>query len=318
MMPSRPSGLGRGLGAIIPPKPPASVVQPQPSLPPESQLQPAPPANLPVQDATTSEALVAPAESGGQIHQIALDRIKRNPFQPRTHFAHEELEELMGSIREHGLLQPLVVTPPGADGKYQLIAGERRFRAMTILGEKTAPVIVRAANDQQQLELAIIENIQRQDLNALEEAAAYARLADEFGLTQEEISQKVGKSRSQVANTIRLLALPKEIRDAVIEGKISPSNARTLLALPNDAERLKLFYTMTQEGLTVRQVEDRVSVKRPSGMDKDPNISDLEFRLRDKLHCRVEIRKNQRGVGQIRLNFTSQEELGRLTSLLEE
>lgn len=312
MMSSRPSGLGRGLGAIIPPKVPVSVAQPVATSPVSATL----PANLPIQEAAPSEAAFA-VESGVQIRHVALDQIKRNPFQPRTHFAHEELEELMGSIREHGLLQPLVVTPAGPDGKYQLIAGERRFRAMTILGEKTAPVIVRAATDQQQLELAIIENIQRQDLNALEEAAAYARLADEFGLTQEEIAQKVGKSRSQVANTIRLLALPKEIRDAVVEGKISPSNARTLLALPNDAERLKLFYTMTQEGLTVRQVEDRVSVKRSSTTPKDPNISDLEFRLRDKLHCRVEIRRNNRGAGEIRLRFASPEELGRLTSVLE-
>ncbi len=318
MIPSRPSGLGRGLGAIIPPKPPAPVapqnpatqsVPSVPQTPPTASYTEAPN----IQPAVETNALV---DGSLRIQQIPLERIKRNPYQPRQQFSHEELEELMGSIKEHGLLQPLVVTPAGADGSYQLIAGERRFRAMTILGEKTVPVIVRQATEQQQLELAIIENIQRQELNALEEAAAYARLADEFGLTQEEIAAKVGKSRSQVANTIRLLMLPKEIRDAVTEGKISPSNARTLLALPNDEERLKLFHTMVNEGLTVRQVEDRVSVRRPS-TTKDPNIADLEFRLRDRLHCRVEIKKNQRGVGEIRLRFTSEEQLKTLLDALE-
>lgn len=263
-----------------------------------------------------AEPASAATEVGIRIVHIPLDQITRNPYQPRTHFSHDELEELMGSIKEHGLLQPLVVMPAAADGSYQLIAGERRYRAMSILGEKTAPVIIRQATEQQQLELAIIENIQRQDLNALEEATAYARLADEFGLTQEEIAQKVGKSRSQVANTIRLLVLPKEIREAVAEGKISASNARTLLALSTDEERLKLFHTLVNEGLTVRQVEDRVSVRRPSQI-KDPNISDIEFRLRDQLHCRVEIKKNVRGAGEVRLRFTSEEELTRLISLLQ-
>ncbi len=323
MIPSRPSGLGRGLGAIIPPKTPNGMAPPPaPTQGADLRSVAAPPAQVaqptsPVQPAT--EKTVEPsAEPGIRIVQVSLERIKRNPYQPRTQFSHDELEELMGSIKEHGLLQPLVVTPAGADGSYQLIAGERRFRAMSILGEKTVPVIIREATEQQQLELAIIENIQRQELNALEEATAYARLADEFGLTQEEISQKVGKSRSQVANTIRLLMLPKEIRDAVTEGKISASNARTLLALPTDEERLKLFHTLVNEGLTVRQVEDRVSVRRPGQSVKDPNLTDLEFRLRDQLHCRVEIRKNSRGAGEVRLRFTSEEELSRLAKLLGE
>jgi ParB family chromosome partitioning protein len=328
-MPSRPSGLGRGLGAIIPPKVPtgmpssgpAPVQAPAPDSSPSvvesavsSSANPerveVPPVNLPVQERVVVEE-APPADGRMHVRHISLDLIKRNPFQPRTNFSHDELEELMGSIKEHGLLQPLVVLPASPDGTYQLIAGERRFRAMSILGEKTAPVIIREATEQQQLEIAIIENIQRQDLNALEEATAYARLADEFGLTQEEIALKVGKSRSQVANTIRLLVLPKEIRDAVVEGKISASNARTLLALATDEERLKLFRTLVNEGLTVRQVEDRVSVRRPSTL-KDPNISDLEFRLRDQLHCRVEIRKNVRGAGEVRLRFASDEELKRL------
>ncbi len=324
MIPSRPSGLGRGLGAIIPPKVPSgmpSAVQPSAPTPvssfgPPTEQKPTTPADRQTEQNQSAVQPTLEADQGARILQIPLAQIKRNPYQPRTHFSHDELEELMGSIKEHGLLQPLVVMPVGTDGSYQLIAGERRFRALSILGEKTAPVIVRQATEQQQLELAIIENIQRQELNALEEATAYARLADEFGLTQEEISQKVGKSRSQVANTIRLLILPKEIREAVAEGKISASNARTLLALPTDEERLKLFHTLVNEGLTVRQVEDRVSVRRPSHT-KDPNISDLEFRLRDQLHCRVEIKKNARGAGEVRLRFSSEEELSRLIGQLE-
>lgn len=319
MMLSRPSGLGRGLGAIIPPKVPTGmpnsssapeVVQQGPSSSPVEAPQ-----GVPAQEDVPVDVSLQ-EEAGTRILQIPLDRIRRNPFQPRTQFSHDELEELMGSIKEHGLLQPLIVMPAAADGTHQLIAGERRLRAMSILGEKTVPVIVRKATEQQQLELAIIENIQRQELNPLEEATAYARLADEFGLTQEDIAVKVGKSRSQIANTIRLLMLPKEIRDGVLEGKISASNARTLLALPNDAERLKLFHTMINEGLTVRQVEDRISVRRPSTV-KDPNISDLEFRLRDQLHCRVEIKQNQRGAGEIRLRFTSTDEFKRLTEVLQ-
>lgn len=321
MMLSRPSGLGRGLGAIIPQKVPTGMPSSGPVSQPSPASPPVPPTPPPSQSLPPKEAPVvekeAPVETGGiRIQHIPLDRVRRNPFQPRTHFSHEELEELMGSIKEHGLLQPLIVLPAGVDGTYQLIAGERRFRAMSLLEEKTVPVIVRDATEQQQLEIAIIENIQRQDLNALEEAAAYARLADEFGLTQEDIAEKVGKSRSQVANTIRLLLLPKEIRDAVVEGAISASNARTLLALPNDQERLKLFHTLINKGLTVREVEDRISVRRPS-QTKDPNISDLEFRLRDQLHCRVEIRQNSRGAGEIRLRFTSADERKRLTEMLE-
>lgn len=343
MIPPRQSGLGRGLGAIIPPKTPSPA--PVPSVPAQEPDAPSAPvsvaqqssvpvasgsashvqlpvtsSNQPTQAAVSKSQADQPRQvqssvelegSQNRIQNIPLDQIERNPYQPRVYFSHEELEELMGTIKEHGLLQPLVVTPPVGNGKYQIIAGERRFRALSILGEKTAPAIIRTATEQQKLELAIIENTQRQELNALEEAGAYARLADEFSLTQEEIAKKVGKSRSQVANTVRLLLLPKEIRDGVVEGKISASNARTLLALPNDEERLKLFHTMINGGMTVREVEDRISVRRQSTA-KDPNISDIEFRLRDQLHCKVDIRRNSRGAGEIRLRFTSQDEMKRL------
>lgn len=314
MIPPRQSGLGRGLGAIIPPKASPQANDPSNSMD-ESTFSEVPVPSIEPEDIEL-EAQPEPDVPKTGMRNIPLDQIERNPYQPRVRFSHEELEELMHSIKEHGLLQPLVVAPPVGGGKYQLIAGERRFRAMSILGEKTAPAIVRVATEQQKLELAIIENIQRQELNAIEEAGAYARLADEFSLTQEEISKKVGKSRSQVANTVRLLLLPKEIRDAVAEEKISASNARTLLALPNDEERLKLFYTMVNGGLTVRQVEDRVSVRRQS-TTKDPNITDVEFRLRDHLHCKVDIRRNARGAGEIRLRFTTQDEMKRLTEMLE-
>ena len=332
MMPIRQSGLGRGLGAIIPPKAPTPA--PTPMQAPASASSPTSAYTPTTADASTASAFPTTTSSavsttveepeGGAISSqhavrlVPLEQVKRNPFQPRTHFSHQELEDLIATIREHGLLQPLVVTPAGADGKYELIAGERRFRALSILGETHVPVIVRKVTEQQQLELAIIENTQRQDLNALEEAAAYARLADEFSLTQEQIADKVGKSRSQVANTIRLLMLPKEIREALMEGKISASNARTLLSLTTDAERLKLFHQMLNGGMTVRETEDEVSGRRSGPAIKDPNITDLEYRLRDQLHCRVEIKKNARGAGEIKLKFMSEDELKRLSSVLEQ
>jgi len=304
MMYGRQSGLGRGLGAIIPPKtftPTSNVANDSFDEPPES---------LPV----------APEEAGAPKNgmvEIPIGDIERNPHQPRVHFDHAELEELISSIKEHGILQPLVVCPFG-EGKYQLIAGERRLRAMGILGYRTVPVVIRDATEQQKLELALIENIQRQDLNALEEAQAYVDLAEEFGLTQEEIARKVGKSRPQVANTMRLLQLPAEIKQALIEKKISPTNARTLLSLPTDEERLKLFYAMLENQFTVRQTEARAIHRHHHHTMVDPNVVDFEDRLRTWLHCKVQIKQTAKGEGEIRLKYHSPEEFQALLEKLGE
>lgn len=310
MIPSRQSGLGRGLGAIIPPKS-VQGSSPVPTTPPALE-NPLPPVD-PVQEQTEVMARV-PFEGGGEtitdvrrVMEIPIEDIERNPYQPRTHFDHGELEALIASIKEHGILQPLVVSPI-ANGKYQLIAGERRLRAMGILGYRQVPILIREASEQQKLELAIIENVQREDLNPMEEARAYMRLSEEFGLTQEQIADKVGKSRPQVANTMRLVNLPGEIQEALIERKISASNARTLLSLPTDQERIALFHAMLANQFTVRQTETRVAARRRSPV-RDPNAQDLEDRLRTWLHCKVQIKQTAKGDGEIRLKYFSQEEL---------
>jgi ParB family chromosome partitioning protein len=252
-----------------------------------------------------------PTISGPRVLEIPIASIERNPHQPRVHFDHTELEELISSIREHGVLQPIIVTPK-PDGTYQLIAGERRLRASTIAGLKVIPALVREATELQKLELAIIENVQRADLNAVEEARAYLRLMDEFSMTQEDIGRKIGKSRPQVANIIRLLQLPDEIQQALIEGKISSSNARTLLSLPTEQERMDLFQAMLAGNFTVRQTETQVSVrKRPAGL-RDANITDAESKMREALRTRVSIARSARGTGDIKVHFDSDEELTKL------
>lgn len=298
MILQRQSGLGRGLGAIIPPRADTSASEPQA----RDMGQMASYATTPFRETQVS---------GPRVMEIAIASIERNPHQPRVHFDHAELENLISSIREHGVLQPIIVTPK-PDGTYQLIAGERRLRASTIAGLKVIPALVREATELQKLELAIIENVQRADLNAVEEARAYLRLTDEFSMTQEDIARKIGKSRPQVANIIRLLQLPEEIQQALVEGKISSSNARTLLSLPTDQERMDLFQAMLAGNFTVRQTETQVSVrKRPAGL-RDANITDAESKMREALRTRVSIARSTRGTGDIKVHFDSDEELTKL------
>lgn len=286
----RQSGLGRGLGAIIPPK----------QTPSEAAVS-----NPAISEPRADER---PRANTNEIHQIPLELIDPNPHQPRVHFDHADLEDLVTSIQTHGVMQPIVVTPK-ADGRYELIAGERRTRASKVAGRETIPAIVRTATDQQKLELALIENIQRQDLNPIEEAKAYIRLQNEFGLTQDEIGIRVGKSRPQVANIIRLLQLPDEIQQALMEKKISASNARTLLSLASEDERMALFRVMLEGNFTVRQTEARVPHKRgrrPSFAD--PNVASAEMELRDALGAKVIVKRDPRGEGEIRITFLNDED----------
>ena len=290
MIVGRQSGLGRGLGALIPPKP-----------------QSAPPTVGSRQSEVGGEENVRPNTSN--IHQIPVQLIDPNPHQPRTHFDHNQLEDLIGSIQTHGVLQPIILTPK-ADGRYELITGERRLRATKIAGIENIPAIVRTASEQQKLEMALIENIQRQDLNALEEARAFITLQNEFNLTQDEISRRVGKSRPQVANTIRLLQLPGEIQTALTQGKISASNARTLLSLPTDDYRLAMFHVMLEGNFTVRQTEARVPHKRSRRLSmSDPNLASAEEKLRSALGTKVSIKRDARGEGEIRITFLNDEDL---------
>ena len=246
-----------------------------------------------------------------QVLDVPVGDIVENPRQPRHHFSPAELEDLIASIKEHGVLLPLVATRVGRT--YELIAGERRLRASRTLGLKTVPVIVREASEQQKLELALIENIQRQDLNAFEEALAYKALVEEFNLTQEEVGKRVGKSRSNVANILRLLELPEQMLFALRDGKITKSHARTLLAEADESKREVLFQAMLGGGVSVREAEARVatpshkSLSKGSGR-KDPNLLAHEKRLREILGTKVEI-KESAGKGNISIAFYSREEL---------
>ena len=292
----RQTGLGRGLGAIIPQR--------------SGAIRPA----TEVSVGAAQTATPAPPESGTFLH-IPVSLIVPNPKQPRRHFEHAALEDLVSSIKEHGIVEPLVATRL-SDGTYELVAGERRLRAAQIAGLETVPCVVRSATEQEKLELALIENVQRQDLNPIEEAVAYQRLMDEFGLTQDQVSAKVGKSRPQVANMVRLLQLPEDIQQALMDRKISASNARTLLSLPTDQERRDLFQAMLAGNFTVRQAEARVPHPRRARAAADPNVQDAERRLRESLGHRVEIKRSPNGAGEIRIAFENDEDLRDLTSRL--
>lgn len=245
--------------------------------------------------------------------EVAIVDIVPNPHQPRLHFDEAKLAELTESIREHGVLQPLVVSPLG-DGKYELIAGERRFQASKRAGLGTVPVVVRAAaGDQEKLELAIIENIQRHDLNPIEEAKAYLRLTDEFGLSQEEVSKKMGKSRPGVSNTMRLLTLPVEIQRAIIEEKISEGHAKALLSIENPEKQRALFELILKDELTVRETEDKareVSVRSHlrTAREKAPELAAKEEWLTEQLGTKVKIQSKGKG-GKITIEYYSNEEL---------
>ncbi len=310
MIIGRQSGLGRGLGALIPPAP-------KPTPPPPVGTPVAPPMSS--YEGDVAGSFVAKTPSGEaevrRIMDVPIQDIERNPHQPRVHFDHAQLEDLISSIKEHGIIQPLVVTDLG-NNRYRLIAGERRLRAALIAGLETVPAIVRKANEQQELEVAIIENVQRQDLNPIEEAKAYVRLMDEFNLTQDEVSTRVGKSRPQVGNLVRLLQLPEKIQLALMERQISPSHARTLLSLPTPEEQLKAFEDMVSGKITVRQAEERIPRTHHRAKIQDANINAAEERLRDALHCRVQVKRDMHGEGEIRLKFFSDEEFQSLMDQL--
>lgn len=249
---------------------------------------------------------------------LQLSQLKPNPHQARQVFDAGSLDELVSSIREHGILVPLVVTPAG-DGTYYIVAGERRFRAAQQSGLATVPAIVRQASDLQRMELGLIENIQRTDLNAIELAHAYQKLADEFSLTQEQIAQKVGKARPSVANTLRVLQLPDEMQHAIAEGKITFAHAKVLLSAP-EAERGALFRKMLAGQMSVRaaamEAEPSTLVhshRRRKG--KNPQLAELEKQLQEKLGTKVRIGAQGNG-GEIAITYYDQSELARISRQL--
>lgn len=235
-------------------------------------------------------------------------------FQPRMSFDEQPLAELAASIREKGVLSPILVRPIGPD-RYEIVAGERRWRAAQIAKLHDVPVVVRELPDDQALELAIIENVQRADLNAIEEGAAYEELITKFGRTQEDVAREVGKSRSHVANTVRLLRLPNQVKAWIREGKLTAGHARTLLAEADPEARAR---ELIEGALTVRQAEQRsVSKKKPGGKPaKDPNIADLETSISNRLGLKVQIvHKGDKG-GEMRISYKSLEQLDELTKRL--
>lgn len=247
--------------------------------------------------------------------EIDVNQIVPNPHQPRHQFDDEKLDNLAQSIMAHGVIQPLIVTRIG--NQYELIAGERRFQASKRAGLKKVPVIIRQADDKEKLELAIIENVQRHDLNPIEEGKAYQKLIDDFEMSQEEVSAKMGKSRSLVANKVRLLTLPIEIQKGLIEGKITEGHAKAILSIPNPEKQRALYEMILKSNLTVRQTEDKgkeVSVKPHSRhLSIDPEVKRLEDELVGALGTKVKISKSGDG-GKIVIEYYSQEDLN---SLLE-
>jgi ParB family chromosome partitioning protein len=277
--------LGKGLSALIPERP----------------------------DAATNQAA----------QQIEIGLIRDNRFQPRQNYPEAGLEELMASIKENGFLQPILVRKT-SDG-YEVIAGERRLKAARKLSLERVPVIVREATDKEALVLAIVENVQREELNPVEKAESYRRLIDEFQYSQEEVARSVGKDRATVANLLRILKLPKEIQKGLFDGKISEGHARALLSVEDANAQMLLYFESVQKGFSVREVEERAKniggltkklVKKSKGKAKDPEILKLEEELRLILGTKVSVQNNRNNKGKVTIEYYSLNDLDRILEVI--
>ena len=337
--------LGKGLESLIPPHQNPAAQQAGNQAQPQSGqylgTQPQPPAVQPVSQPQQPVAELPssqPAQNNfeqpiqpqqkkqnhpdtiGSVFHIEVEKIKPNPQQPRRHFNEEALKDLASSIREFGILQPIVVskiekeTPDGTDVEYQLIAGERRWLASKILGLERIPAIIRNVDlERERLELAIIENIQREDLNPIERARAFSKLQDEFRLTQREIASKLGKSRESVANTVRLLDLPANIKEALENGSISESHGRLLLSIDDPGTQERFFRELLDKKMTTRDLKNRVRGIKPEnasepGAETSPEIKMMQEKLSSELGAPVKI-ESQGEQGRITITFFSPEEL---------
>jgi len=250
------------------------------------------------------------------VASVAIDSLEPNPLQPRSEWDEARLAELAASIREHGVIQPLIVTQGIGRKPYQIVAGERRWRAAIQAGISEVPVLIRDLSSMQALEIALVENVQRADLNPIEEALAFRQLISEFDLTQEQVAERVGKSRSAIANTLRLLDAPEEIRAAVLQGVISAGHARALLAVKTRELQLMLFEQIVQRGLNVRQTERLVTTQdrerpvreQPRKPELTPDERAVQTRLQQHLGTQVDFRRDDTG-GQIVIHYYSDEEL---------
>jgi len=291
-------GLGKGLGALL-------------------------------ENASTDITVKATDNNVGSVSMLSISSIEANPFNPRTHFEEEALKELSQSISVHGIIQPLTVRKLGND-KFQLISGERRFRAAQLAGLDEVPAYIRIANDQTMLEMALVENIQREDLNAIEVALSYQRLIDECSLTQEQMSQKIAKSRSSITNHLRLLKLPIEIQLGVRDNVISMGHARALVSAGDENLQLKLFKQIVDNQLSVRELEmmirdgvyetPGVTAKNTSTQNHPVSLNSKQETfcafLGDKISSKVEIKKTSTGNGKIIISFNSEVDLNRVIEIL--
>ena len=321
-------GLGRGLGALIP----TGAATPATSATPPAAGSEAPIATATVQPTVSAPTSVAELEvvSGARYAEISLDDVRPNPRQPRTVFDEEALAELVHSIAEIGLLQPIVVRPvPDAAPEgphFELVAGERRWRASRGAGLDPIPAIIRETADDVLLRDALLENLHRSQLNALEEAAAYQQLLDDFGCTQEELATRIGRSRPQVSNTLRLLRLPPAVQRRVAAGVISAGHARALLALDDTEAMDRLATRIVAEGLSVRAVEEIVTVGEADGRERArvsrprapvaPGLSDLADRLSERLETRVRVEAGK-AKGKVTIEFATLEDLQRIIDVIE-
>ncbi|MBQ2853111.1 MAG: ParB/RepB/Spo0J family partition protein [Bacteroidales bacterium] len=286
-------GLGRGLDAIL---------------------------QSPETDITSSD--ISGNYVAGAVAELNIDHIEANPFQPRTDFDEAALQELAESIKTQGVIQPVTVRKMGRD-KYQLISGERRLRASKLAGLKTIPVFIRVANDEQMLEMALIENTHREGLNAIEIALSYQRLLEECQLSQEQLSEKVGKDRSTVTNFLRLLKLPPEVQVALRDDFISMGHARAIINIDDKAKQLVILKEIIDKDLSVRQVEELVRSLNTKSIKtkKQKNVLPLSFitqadNLSKSLNTKVKIDRNNKGKGSITINFKNDEDFERLISLI--
>lgn len=276
-------------------------------------------------DITTTSSEKGEENVVGAVASLSINDIEANPFQPRTQFEKDALVDLSNSIKELGIIQPVTVRKLGY-GKYQLISGERRFRASQVAGLKEIPAFIRIANDQEMLEMALVENIQRQDLDAIEIAFSYQKLIEECNLTQEQLSERVGKKRSTVTNYLRLLKLPAELQLSIRTKDISMGHARALINIDNEKKQVALSRRIIKEGLSVRQVEEIVKGKKEQEKEiqfKKGGQSNLSFThqklqedLKEFLKTNVQLQANNKGKGKLVIPFASESELERITELL--
>jgi ParB family transcriptional regulator, chromosome partitioning protein len=311
-VPRRTGGLGRGLGALIPTGPSAGPASGPPDAGDRDAAEPVP-------------------VTGARFAEVPLDRITPNPLQPRTHFDEDALAELVVSIREVGLLQPVVVreiAPDETGARFELVMGERRWRAGREAGLSTIPAIVRDTADDDMLRDALLENLHREQLNPLEEAAAYQQLLEEFGATHEELAQRIGRSRPQISNTIRLLNLPAPVQRRVAAGVLSAGHARAILGLPTPAAQEAMAERVVAEGLSVRGVEEAVHLAQDDVADDaeprpprsrrpvPPRLVELADRLADRLETRVKVDLG-RSRGKVTIEFATLEDLQRIVDVIE-